>query len=63
VRYDYGTKSSGWDTFQMILYILFTIICLGVGIWYEYIDISAKLAVREMAKQQQNTQQQNGLGD
>ena len=53
MRYKYHEKTSVGDIFQMILIILFFLAALSVGIWYHWLDISTKLAIRDMAKQQQ----------
>lgn len=55
MRYQYPDKQRTWDIFQMILYIVFFLIMLGVGIWYQWLDISTKLAIRDMARQQQES--------
>ena len=53
MRYKYPEKTSIGDVIQMLLIILFFLVTLSVGIWYQWLDISTKLAIREMAKQQQ----------
>ena len=53
MRYKYQEKTSIGDTIQMILIALFFLAALFVGIWYQWLDISTKLAIRDMAKQQQ----------
>lgn len=53
MRYKYQEKTSIGDTLQMILIVLFFLAALSVGIWYQWLDISTKLAIRDMAKQQQ----------
>lgn len=53
MRYKYPEKTSVGDILQMILIALFFLAVLSVGIWYQWLDISTKLAIRDMAKQQQ----------
>lgn len=53
MRYKYPEKTSLGDAIQMILITLFFLAALSVGIWYQWLDISTKLAIRDMAKQQQ----------
>ena len=53
MRYKYPEKTSLGDIFQMILITLFFLAVLATGIWYQWLDISTKLAIRDMAKQQQ----------
>ena len=56
MRYKYQEKTSFGDIFQMILITLLFIAVLVIGIWYQWLDISTKLAIRDMAKQQQESQ-------
>ena len=53
MRYKYPEKTSLGDILQMILIVLFFLAVLATGIWYQWLDISTKLAIRDMAKQQQ----------
>ena len=53
MRYKYQETTSIGDTLQMILMVLFLLAVLATGIWYQWLDISTKLAIRDMAKQQQ----------
>ena len=53
MRYKYQEKTSIGDILQMILITLFFLAAFSVGIWYQWLDISTKLAIRDMAKQQQ----------
>lgn len=53
MRYKYPEKTSLGDIFQMLLITLFFLAVLSVGIWYQWLDISTKLAIRDMVKQQQ----------
>ena len=53
MRYKYQETTSIGDTLQMILVVLFLLAVLATGIWYQWLDISTKLAIRDMAKQQQ----------
>lgn len=53
MRYKYQEKTSIGDNLQMILMVLFFLAVLATGIWYRWLDISTKLAIRDMAKQQQ----------
>lgn len=55
MRYKYQEKTSLGDIFQMILIALLFLAALSVGIWYQWLDISTKLAIRDMAKQQQES--------
>ena len=55
MRYKYQEKTSFGDIFQMILITLFFLAVLATGIWYQWLDISTKLAIRDMAKQQQES--------
>lgn len=55
MRYKCQEKTSLGDIFQMILITLFFLAALSVGIWYQWLDISTKLAIRDMAKQQQES--------
>lgn len=55
MRYKYQEKTSIGDTLQMILIALLFLAALSVGIWYQWLDISTKLAIRDMAKQQQES--------
>lgn len=55
MRYKYPEKTSIGDTLQMLLIILFFLAAFSVGIWYQWLDISTKLAIRDMAKQQQES--------
>lgn len=57
MRYKYQEKTSIGDTLQMILIALFFLVVLSIGIWYQWLDISTKLAIRDMAKQQQESKQ------
>lgn len=54
MRYKRPEKTSIGDTIHMILIILFFLVTLSVGIWYQWLDISTKLAIRDMAKQQES---------
>ena len=56
MRYKYQEKTSLGDIFQMILITLFFLAVLATGIWYQWLDISTKMAIRDMAKQQQESQ-------
>lgn len=53
MRYKYQEKTSIGDNLQMFLMVLFFLAVLATGIWYRWLDISTKLAIRDMAKQQQ----------
>ena len=53
MRYKYPEKTSLGDVIQMFLMVLFFLAVLATGIWYRWLDISTKLAIRDMAKQQQ----------
>lgn len=53
MRYKYPEKTSLGNILQMILITLFFLVVLATGIWYQWLDISTKLAIRDMAKQQQ----------
>ena len=53
MRYKYPEKTSVGDILQMLLIVLFSLVTLSIGIWYQWLDISTKLAIRDMAKQQQ----------
>ena len=53
MRYKYQETTPIGDTIQMILMVLFLLVVLATGIWYQWLDISTKLAIRDMAKQQQ----------
>lgn len=53
MRYKYQETAPIGDTIQMILMVLFFLAVLATGIWYQWLDISTKLAIRDMAKQQQ----------
>lgn len=53
MRSKYQEKTSLGDILQMILITLFFLVVLAIGIWYQWLDISAKLAIKDMAKQQQ----------
>lgn len=53
MRYKYPEKTSVGDILQMLLIVLFFLVTLSIGIWYQWLDISTKLAIRDMAKQQQ----------
>ena len=53
MTYKYQETTSIGDTIQMILMVLFFLAVLSIGIWYQWLDISTKLAIRDMAKQQQ----------
>ena len=53
MRYKYQEKTSIGDILQMILITLFFLAAFSVGIWYQWLDISTKLAIRDMARQQQ----------
>ena len=55
MRYKYQEKDRLWDSIQMVLFFLFLIIVFALGIWYQWLDISTKLAIRDMAKQQQES--------
>lgn len=55
MRYKYQEKTSLGDILQMILITLFFLAAFSVGIWYQWLDISTKLAIRDMAKQQQES--------
>jgi len=56
MRYKYPEKARAWDTLQMVLFFLFLIAVFALGIWYQWLDISTKLAIRDMAKQQQESE-------
>lgn len=56
MRYKYPEKTSTGDILQMVLMVLFFLAVLATGIWYQWLDISTKLAIRDMARQQQDTQ-------
>ena len=53
MRYKYQETTSIGDTIQMILMVLFFLAVFSIGIWYQWLDISTKLAIKDMAKQQQ----------
>ena len=53
MRYKYPEKTRAWDTIQMLLFFLFLVAVFALGIWWQWLDISTKLAIRDMAKQQQ----------
>ena len=53
MRYKYPDKTRAWDTLQMVLFFLFLVAVFALGIWWHWLDISTKLAIRDMAKQQQ----------
>ena len=55
MRYKYQETTSIGDTIQMILMVLFFLAVFSIGIWYQWLDISTKLAIRDMAKQQQES--------
>ena len=55
MRYKYQETTSTGDTLQMILMVLFFLAVFVTGIWYRWLDISTKLAIRDMAKQQQES--------
>ena len=55
MRYKYQEKTSLGDTLQMVLIVLLFLAVLATGIWYQWLDISTKLAIRDMAKQQQES--------
>ena len=55
MRYKYQEKTSIGDTIQMILIILFFLVMLATGIWYQWLDITTKMAIKDMAKQQQES--------
>ena len=46
-------KSKAGDIVFIIFYVLLITGMLAFGIWYQWLDISTKLAIRDMAKQQQ----------
>ena len=46
-------KSKAGDIVFIIFYVLLIAGMLAFGIWYQWLDISAKLAIKDMAKQQQ----------
>lgn len=46
-------KSKVGDIVFIIFYVLLITGMLAFGIWYQWLDISAKLAIKDMAKQQQ----------
>lgn len=56
MRYKYPDKARAWDTLQMVLFFLFLIAVFALGIWYQWLDITAKMAIKDMAKQQQEEQ-------
>ena len=53
MRYKEPEKSSAGDTIFMFFYILLLIAIFAAGIWYQWLDITAKMAIKDMAKQQQ----------
>ena len=53
MRYMSSEKPSAWKTAEVVLYIIVFLLILSIGIWYQWLDISTKLAIRDMAKQQQ----------
>ena len=53
MRYKYQDTTSIGDTLQMILMVLLFLAVITISIWYQWLDISTKLAIRDMAKQQQ----------
>ena len=55
MRYKYPEKTSVGDILQTILIVLFFLVTLSIGIWYQWLDISTKLAIRDLAKQQQES--------
>ena len=56
MRYMSSEKPSAWKTAEVILYIIVFLLMISIGIWYQWLDISTKLAIRDMAKQQQEKQ-------
>ena len=59
MRYKEPEKSSIGETIWMFFWILFLIAMFAAGIWYQWLDISTKLAIRDMAKQQQEASHGN----
>lgn len=59
MRYKYPEKASLGNILQMILITLFFLVVLATGVWYQWLDISTKLAIRDMAKQQQEATHDN----
>lgn len=50
---NYWSKEDIWTMLKFILYVLFLLVALGTGIWYQWLDISTKLAIRDAVRQQQ----------
>lgn len=46
-------KSAAGDIAFLVFYVLVIGSILAFGIWYQWLDISTKPAIRDMAKQQQ----------
>ena len=55
MRYKEPEKTSLGDVIQMILIALFFLAVFATGIWYQWLDITAKMAIKDMAKQQQES--------
>lgn len=53
---NYWSKEDIWTMLKFILYVLFLLVALGTGIWYQCLDISTKLAIRDAVRQQQEAQ-------
>ena len=56
MRYKEPDKPSAGDTIFMFFYILLLIAIFAAGIWYKWLDITTKMAIKDMAKQQQESQ-------
>lgn len=59
MRYKEPEKSTAGDTIFMFFYILLLIGIFAAGIWYQWLDISTKIAIKDMAKQQQEATHDN----
>lgn len=59
MRYKEPEKSLAGDTIFMFFYILLLIGMFAAGIWYQWLDISTKIAIKDMAKQQQEATHDN----
>ena len=55
MRYKEPKKSAIGDAIFMFFYILLIIGIFAAGIWYQWLDITAKMAIKDMAKQQQES--------
>ena len=50
---NYWSKEDVWTMLKLVLYVLFILAALGTGIWYQWLDISTKMAIRDAVRQQQ----------